>query len=126
MALALLLSAAAWRAERTLQRRGRTTRWLWLAAIAASPRRSRIQVDSWAAFRSARLVSAISAACSAVSRCRCTASHPAPAMIAIRRTTVTGSHAAEAFPLAESVKPVLLTRADAPAGTLARIQRQYL
>ena len=26
MALALLLSAAAWRAERTLQRRGRTTR----------------------------------------------------------------------------------------------------
>ena len=36
MALALLLSAAAWRAERTLQRRGRTTRWLWLAAIAAS------------------------------------------------------------------------------------------
>ena len=36
MALALLLSAAAWRAERLLQRRGRTTRWLWLAAIAAS------------------------------------------------------------------------------------------
>ena len=36
MALALLLSAAAGRAERTLQRRGRTTRWLWLAAIAAS------------------------------------------------------------------------------------------
>lgn len=36
MALALLLSAAAWRAERTLQRRGRTTRGLWLAAIAAS------------------------------------------------------------------------------------------
>ena len=36
MAFALLLSAAAWRAERTLQRRGRTTRWLWLAAIAAS------------------------------------------------------------------------------------------
>ena len=36
MALALLLSAAAWRAERTQQRRGRTTRWLWLAAIAAS------------------------------------------------------------------------------------------
>ncbi|MDN2695979.1 hypothetical protein O0882_06585 [Janthinobacterium sp. SUN073] len=35
-ALALLLSAAAWRAERLLQRRGRTTRWLWLAAIAAS------------------------------------------------------------------------------------------
>lgn len=35
MALALLLSAAAWRAERTQQRRGRTTRWLWLAAIAA-------------------------------------------------------------------------------------------
>ena len=36
MALALLLSAAAWRAERLLHRRGRTTRWLWLAAIAAS------------------------------------------------------------------------------------------
>ena len=36
MALALLLSTAAWRAERLLQRRGRTTRWLWLAAIAAS------------------------------------------------------------------------------------------
>ena len=36
MALALLLSAGAWRAERLLQRRGRTTRWLWLAAIAAS------------------------------------------------------------------------------------------
>ncbi|WP_139174304.1 M56 family metallopeptidase [Janthinobacterium lividum] len=36
MAFALLLSAAAWRAERLLQRRGRTTRWLWLAAIAAS------------------------------------------------------------------------------------------
>ncbi|PIG28649.1 BlaR1 peptidase M56 [Janthinobacterium sp. 35] len=36
MALALLLSAAAWRAERLLQRRRRTTRWLWLAAIAAS------------------------------------------------------------------------------------------
>ena len=36
MALALLLSAAAWRAERLLQRRGCTTRWLWLAAIAAS------------------------------------------------------------------------------------------
>ena len=36
MALALLLSAAAWRAERTLQRRGHATRWLWLAAIAAS------------------------------------------------------------------------------------------
>jgi len=36
MVLALLLSAAAWRAERALQRRGRTTRWLWLAAIAAS------------------------------------------------------------------------------------------
>ena len=36
MALALLLSAAAWRTERLLQRRGRTTRWLWLAAIAAS------------------------------------------------------------------------------------------
>ncbi|MCM2566775.1 M56 family metallopeptidase [Janthinobacterium kumbetense] len=36
MALALLLSAAAWRAERVRQRRGRTTRWLWLAAIAAS------------------------------------------------------------------------------------------
>ena len=36
MALALLLSAAAWRAERTLQRRRRATRWLWLAAIAAS------------------------------------------------------------------------------------------
>lgn len=36
MALALLLSAAAWGAERLLQRRGRTTRWLWLAAIAAS------------------------------------------------------------------------------------------
>jgi len=36
MALALLLSAAAWRAEHTLQRRRRTTRWLWLAAIAAS------------------------------------------------------------------------------------------
>lgn len=36
MALALLLSAAAWRAERLLQRRARTTRWLWLAAIAAS------------------------------------------------------------------------------------------
>ncbi|AQR71390.1 hypothetical protein BZG29_26020 [Janthinobacterium sp. LM6] len=36
MALALLLSAAAWRAERALQRRGRATRWPWLAAIAAS------------------------------------------------------------------------------------------
>ncbi|MBF0781208.1 hypothetical protein IR114_09105, partial [Granulicatella sp. 19428wC4_WM01] len=36
LALALLLSTAAWRAERTLQRRGHTTRWLWLAAIAAS------------------------------------------------------------------------------------------
>ncbi|WP_426071892.1 M56 family metallopeptidase [Janthinobacterium sp. DSP2-3-3] len=36
LALALLLSAAAWRTERLLQRRGRTTRWLWLAAIAAS------------------------------------------------------------------------------------------
>ena len=36
MALALLLSAAAWRAERALQRHRRTTRWLWLAAIAAS------------------------------------------------------------------------------------------
>lgn len=36
MAFALLLSAAAWQAERTLQRRSRTTRWLWLAAIAAS------------------------------------------------------------------------------------------
>ena len=36
MALALLLSAAAWRAERTLQRRGPATRGLWLAAIAAS------------------------------------------------------------------------------------------
>jgi uncharacterized membrane protein len=36
MALALLLSAAAWHAERARQRRGRTTRWLWLAAIAAS------------------------------------------------------------------------------------------
>ncbi|MGK5051293.1 M56 family metallopeptidase [Janthinobacterium sp. RB2P8] len=36
MALALLLSAGAWCAERLLQRRGRTTRWLWLAAIAAS------------------------------------------------------------------------------------------
>lgn len=36
MAFALLLSAAAWQAERLLQRRGRTTRWLWLAAIAAS------------------------------------------------------------------------------------------
>lgn len=36
MALALLLSAAAWRAERLLQRRRRATRWLWLAAIAAS------------------------------------------------------------------------------------------
>ena len=36
MALALLLSAAAWRAERTLQRRGHATRGLWLAAIAAS------------------------------------------------------------------------------------------
>lgn len=36
MVLALLLSAAAWRAERALQRRGRTTRWLWLAAIAVS------------------------------------------------------------------------------------------
>lgn len=36
MALALLLSTAAWRTERLLQRRGRTTRWLWLAAIAAS------------------------------------------------------------------------------------------
>ena len=35
-ACALLLSAAAWGAERLLQRRGRTTRWLWLAAIAAS------------------------------------------------------------------------------------------
>ncbi|WP_332859750.1 M56 family metallopeptidase [Janthinobacterium svalbardensis] len=36
MALALLLSAAAWRAEPVQQRRGRPTRWLWLAAIAAS------------------------------------------------------------------------------------------
>jgi hypothetical protein len=36
MAMALLLSAGAWRAERLLQRRGRATRWLWLAAIAAS------------------------------------------------------------------------------------------
>ncbi|WP_319990604.1 M56 family metallopeptidase [Janthinobacterium sp. GMG2] len=36
MALALLLSAAAWGAERLLQRHGCTTRWLWLAAIAAS------------------------------------------------------------------------------------------
>ncbi|WP_152988422.1 M56 family metallopeptidase [Janthinobacterium sp. Ant5-2-1] len=36
MALALLLSVAAWRAEPVLQRRGHTTRWLWLAAIAAS------------------------------------------------------------------------------------------
>ncbi|MGK5072652.1 M56 family metallopeptidase [Janthinobacterium sp. ZB1P44] len=36
MALALLLSAAAWRAERAQQRRARATRWLWLAAIAAS------------------------------------------------------------------------------------------
>jgi uncharacterized membrane protein len=36
LALALLLSAAAWRTERLLQRRRRTTRWLWLAAIAAS------------------------------------------------------------------------------------------
>lgn len=36
MALALLLSATAWRTEPVLQRRGRTTRWLWLAAIAAS------------------------------------------------------------------------------------------
>ncbi|PLY48556.1 hypothetical protein CSZ94_01025 [Janthinobacterium sp. ROICE36] len=36
MALALLLSAGAWRAERLLQRRGRTTRWLWLAASATS------------------------------------------------------------------------------------------
>lgn len=36
MALALLLSAAAWRAERAAQVRGRTTRWLWLAAIAVS------------------------------------------------------------------------------------------
>ncbi len=36
LALALLLSAAAWRTERMLRRRGRTTRWLWLAAIAAS------------------------------------------------------------------------------------------
>ncbi|TDY33661.1 M56 family metallopeptidase [Janthinobacterium sp. 75] len=36
MALALLLSAGASRAEHLLQRRGRTTRWLWLAAIAAS------------------------------------------------------------------------------------------
>lgn len=36
MLLALLLSAAAWRAERARQRRGRTTRWPWLAAIAAS------------------------------------------------------------------------------------------
>ena len=36
MALALLLSAGAWRAERRLQQRGRTTRWLWLAAIATS------------------------------------------------------------------------------------------
>ena len=35
-ACALLLSAAAWRAERALQRRARTTRWLWLEAIAAS------------------------------------------------------------------------------------------
>ncbi|MEG1054271.1 MAG: hypothetical protein RSF79_19795, partial [Janthinobacterium sp.] len=34
--LALLLSAVAWRAERAQHRRGRTTRWLWLAAIAAS------------------------------------------------------------------------------------------
>lgn len=36
MALALLLSAGAWRAERARQRRGRATRWPWLAAIAAS------------------------------------------------------------------------------------------
>ncbi|MGK5057590.1 M56 family metallopeptidase [Janthinobacterium sp. LB2P49] len=36
LALALLLSAAAWRAERMLQRRGRTTCWLWLAVIATS------------------------------------------------------------------------------------------
>ncbi|MCC7597345.1 hypothetical protein IGS61_07595 [Janthinobacterium sp. FW305-129] len=36
MALALLLAAGAWRAEPVLQRRGRATRWLWLAAIAAS------------------------------------------------------------------------------------------
>lgn len=36
MALALLLAAGAWRAEPMLQRRGRATRWLWLAAIAAS------------------------------------------------------------------------------------------
>ncbi|MCX7292206.1 M56 family metallopeptidase [Janthinobacterium sp.] len=36
MALALLLSAGAWRAERVRQGRGRATRWLWLAAIAAS------------------------------------------------------------------------------------------
>nr|WP_314633722.1 M56 family metallopeptidase [uncultured Janthinobacterium sp.] len=36
MALALLLGAAAWRAERAQQRRGRATRWPWLAAIAVS------------------------------------------------------------------------------------------
>jgi hypothetical protein len=36
LAMALLLSAGAWRAERLLQRRGRATRWLWLSAIAAS------------------------------------------------------------------------------------------
>ena len=36
MALALLLSAGAWRAERARQRHGRATRWPWLAAIAAS------------------------------------------------------------------------------------------
>ncbi|PHV18398.1 hypothetical protein CSQ90_01305 [Janthinobacterium sp. BJB303] len=39
MALALLLSAGAWRIEALLQRRGqlrRRTRWLWLAAMAAS------------------------------------------------------------------------------------------
>ena len=36
MALALLLSAGAWRAERARPRRGRATRWPWLAAIAAS------------------------------------------------------------------------------------------
>ncbi|MDN2708094.1 hypothetical protein O0880_01515 [Janthinobacterium sp. SUN118] len=36
LALALLLSAGTWRAERMLRRRGRRTRWPWLAAMAAS------------------------------------------------------------------------------------------
>ena len=36
IALALLLSACAWHAEHALQWRGRATRWLWLAVMAAS------------------------------------------------------------------------------------------